>query len=115
MVNELSFREKIYDLLTGAYDLDSFPVSESKIVEYVFFEGSFCDTAYCRMLAAYSRLCQRSGSKEWEDPDAEVMISQLMSIGKFLALKMFEYGVWFAGNPAGQAVRYSPPPNQDFV
>lgn len=96
MVDDVEFREEVFDLLNGNINLKEYPVVESEYVKSEFFAGSYCAGAYENMLAAYSRICQRLNVEEWDDPDVECIIDMLMDIGKYLALKMFEYGVFFA-------------------
>lgn len=64
-------------------------------VENLFDEGSECMDCYCKMLAAYERLCDRLGVID-EDEDVEVIIHALMTIEHRVATKMFEYGMKFA-------------------
>ncbi len=72
---------------------------ESTIVKDEFTEGSDCANAYSRMLDAYSRLCQRLGISEWEDPDVEIIINELTFIGRHVAMKMYDYGYLFGEVP----------------
>ncbi len=92
------FRDLIYDLASGNINLNAHLVPESEIVKNEFGEGCKCTEAYNRMLDAYTRLCDRLDSPEWEDPDVEVVINALLDIGHHLALKMFDYGQYFALN-----------------
>ncbi len=65
-------------------------------VENLFEEGSECDCAYSQMLDAYARLRDRLGVEN-EDADVEQIIDALRKIEKIISMKMFEYGVKFAG------------------
>ena len=94
-INTTEFQERIYDLICGNLDLNTAFVPESAIVKSEFEDGGDCAEAYGRMLDAYSRLCERLGTKEWEDADVEVVIRELIGIGKHLSMKMFAYGVLF--------------------
>lgn len=89
------FRELIFDLVCGNLNVDENSVPESALVKNEFEYGGKCDLAYDRILDAYSRLCARLGVEEWADSDIEIIIDELMSIGKHTALKMFEYGLYF--------------------
>ncbi len=93
------FREHIYNLVCGNYDLQSNQLIEASIVKNEFAEGSDCATAYSQMLDAYSRICQRLAATEWDDPDVEIIINELMHIGHQVALKMFDYGYLFGRLP----------------
>ncbi len=93
------FREHIYNLICGNYTLQMDHPVESTIVKDEFTEGSDCANAYACMLDAYSRLCQRLGTSEWEDPDVEVIIHELAFIGRHVAMKMYDYGYLFGKAP----------------
>ncbi len=74
-------------------------VSWSKIS----FTMGECDTLYNEMTEAYDRLSLRLGIENQEDRDVEKIIGCLTSIGRHLALKMFEYGVILAQRDAGDS------------
>ncbi len=93
-------RECIYDLVCGNYDLQAHPLPAYPAVKSEFEEGSVCAEAYSRMLDAYSRLCSRLGSEEWADADVEVVINELMDIGKHIALRMYDYGALYGSKEA---------------
>ncbi len=95
MEKDSEFRELIYDLVSGNLTLSEPSIPESEIVKNEFEEGSECANAYGRMLEAYTRLCERLGSPEWNDRDVEAVINELLSIGRHIALKMFDYGLYF--------------------
>lgn len=84
---------RIYDLICG--NLEERFAPDSCLFPNEFVEGSFCAQSYNRMLEAYSRLCVRLGVEEWSDEDVEIIIDELMGIGKHLALKMYDYGARF--------------------
>ncbi len=86
------FREHIYNLVCGNYTLQMDHLMEYAVVKDEFAESSDCANAYARMLNAYSRLCERLGTQEWEDPDVEAIIHELSFIGHYIALKMYDYG-----------------------
>ncbi len=92
-IHDPTFRQQVYDLMTGT--IVPSELHELEIIKNEFDSGSFCSTAYSQELQAYSRICQRLGQDEWDDPDVEIIISNFMSIGEYLSLKMFEYGVYF--------------------
>ncbi len=99
--NNVDFGEHIFDLLCGNLILDEGFVPQSDVVQNEFAEGSSCAAAYSRMLEAYSRVCQRLGVAEWEDADVEIIVNELLGIGKHLALKMYSYGLFYG---AGQSM-----------
>ncbi len=94
MIYGEAFRERIYNLICGNYNVEECPIPESSVVTDEFAEGSYCSLAYSRMLAAYSRICLCLGVEEWNDSDVEV-INELLDVGRYTSLKMFDYGVMF--------------------
>ncbi len=90
-------RQYIYDLVCG--NLEEQDTPESRVIQNEFAEGGECTRAYSEMLDAYSRICQRLGTEEWNDPDVEIVVNELLRIGKHIALTMFDYGALF-GNRA---------------
>ncbi len=92
---EIAFREHIYNLVCGNLNLEKGFVPESDVVKNEFADGSPCALSYGRMLDAYSCLCIRLDVQEWEDADVEVIITELLDIGKQTALKMFDYGMYY--------------------
>ncbi len=89
------FQERIYDLVCGNVTMGETSMPERDLVQSEFVEGSDCANAYSRMLEAYSRICARLGVEEWADADVEIIINELMGIGKHISLRMFDYGVLF--------------------
>ncbi len=100
---DLQYRELIFDLLCGEYNFLDYPVKESELVKNEFYDGGECDTLYNEMTEAYDRLSLRLGIENQEDRDVEKIIGCLTSIGRHLALKMFEYGVILAQRDAGDS------------
>ena len=94
-VKDEEFKAKIYDLMNGSYNLEEYPVVESSVVKDEFAEGKYCEKLYSQMLEAYERVCRRLGLPDTEDKDVEIIISNLMSIGRYQSMKMFDYGVLF--------------------
>ena len=60
-----------------------------------FDEGKPCDRLYGQVTDARLRLCQRTGL-DFEDRDLLDIIEGLEEIGKFCALKMFDYSRRYA-------------------
>ena len=94
-VKDEEFKTKIYDLMSGSYNLEEYPVAESSVVKDEFAEGEYCEKLYSQMLEAYERVCRRLGLQDTEDKDVEIIISNLMSIGRYQSMTMFDYGVLF--------------------
>lgn len=88
------FKKIIYELMNGSWDLETYPLFESGLVENEFADGMFCDKAYETVSLANCRLCERLGVQE--DADIETIISTLLRIGKHMAMKMYDYGVVFS-------------------
>ncbi len=101
MVDDMEFQEKIYDLVNGFWDIDSFPVPESVFVKDEFAAGSCCNIAYGKALEAYARLCLRLQSDTGEDSDVEIIINEMHTVMKHIALQMFRYGVFFTRRENG--------------
>ncbi len=88
------FKEKIYLLMIGDFDLEHYPIQESQYVENEYEEGKFCDKAYKEVYYASRRICERLGVDE--DRDVELIINNLIDIGQHLSMKMYDYGVFFS-------------------
>ena len=101
-VKDEEFKTKIYDLMNGSYNLEEYPVAESSVVKDEFAEGKYCEKLYSQMLEAYERVCRRLGLPDTEDKDVEIIISNLMSIGRYQSMKMFDYGVLFTELSVGE-------------
>ena len=96
--NSQEFKNLIYDLANGSLDLERFPVAESKYVENEYEEGKLCSRLYSEMCDAYERICVRLGKPDQEDRDVEIIIDNLLDIGKHLSMKMYDYGYFFQTN-----------------
>ena len=81
-VQDEEFKTIIYNLMNGHYDLDKFVCEESSVVEDEF--------------AAYGRICQRLHEPSGEDRDVEIIINNLLDMGRYQSMKMFDYGAFFA-------------------
>lgn len=95
-VQDEEFKTMIYNLMNGHYDLDKFDCEESSVVENEFAEGGYCEKLYSEMLAAYGRICQRLHEQSGEDRDVEIIINNLLDMGRYQSMKMFSYGAFFA-------------------
>ena len=85
-----TFPEQVYDSLCDNL------VESARIpgVENLFADNSACQAAYEQMLEAYDRLCLRLNTNG-EDPDVEIILTQMRRIQKITAMKMYEYGKKF--------------------
>ncbi len=96
MVDDISFQERIYDLINGYLDLTNYPVAESQFVKCEFCPGSDCYEAYGHVLDAYEHLYSRLPGSTSEDEDVEIILNEMNAIMKYVSIKMFQYGVYFA-------------------
>lgn len=92
--DDKELKQKIYDLMNGNLDLNSFSYPESQIVENEFADGKPCSRLYEEVYSANCRLCKRLGVEE--DYDVETIISNLLDIGKYECMKMYDYGILFS-------------------
>lgn len=78
--------KKVYDTLYG--------VAEQKAegVENAFGIGTFCETRYCQMLAAYERLHRLLAQLGEDGDDLEIILNTQRDIEMELCRKMFQYG-----------------------
>lgn len=88
------FKELVYDLMTGFYDLKKYPMEESTYIKDEFAEGKFCEQAYDAVYLAKQRLYKKLGTAE--DADIELIIANLQEIGRHMAMKMYDYGEMFS-------------------
>lgn len=88
------FKYLIYELLSGARNLEDYPVEESKIVRNEFEEGMFCSDAYEEVNVAKERLYEKLNTNE--DKDIECIISNLLDIAEHLSMRMYDYGETYA-------------------
>ena len=92
--NDMELKQRIYDLMNGSLDLENYSYPESQIVENEYAEGKPCSKLYEEVYNANRRLCKRLGVEE--DHDVEIIISNLMKIGEYECMKMYDYGVRFS-------------------
>ena len=83
--------ELIYDMINGFLEAIPIELPGNAIVEDEFKPGSPCFELYAQVYEANRRLCGRLGVNE--DEDVELVIDNLLQIGKHLSLKMFRYGI----------------------
>lgn len=91
------WKEWIFALMTDAVYIERYPITEGSEIENLFAKGSDCDCAYEEVYEAKCRLCQRLGVQE--DKDVEDIISNLLWIGKSMAMKMYDFGARFSSIP----------------
>ena len=82
-------KEQIYERMTVQL------VRPDPEIPCEFDEGKPCDRLYGQVTDARLRLCQRTGL-DFEDRDLLDIIEGLEEIGKFCALKMFDYSRRYA-------------------
>lgn len=92
--NQEEWKEMVYDLMNGVYDLEQYPMEESSYIKDEFAKGKYCQKAYEEVYAAKQRLNKRL--EKVEDKDVELIIARLQDIGRYLALKMYDYGKKFS-------------------
>lgn len=85
-------KEQIYERMTVEF------VTPDPEIPYEFEDGQPCDLLYGKVCDARMRISERTGI-DFEDRDLLAMVEGMEEIGKILALKMYEYGVRFGGNP----------------
>lgn len=90
------FKQRVYDLMNGNYNLEACDYEESNVVEDEFAEEKYCEELYGEMLAAYASVCRRLHQMTGEDKDVEVIINNLLNIGRYQCMKMFDYGAFFS-------------------
>lgn len=88
------FKELIYDLMRGTYDLQEYTIKESQYVDNEFGNGKFCTQAYEQIFNANKSICNRLG--ENEDKDVECIISNFFDIMHHLCIKMYDYGALYS-------------------
>lgn len=88
------FKQRIFDLMNGSLDLESYPVAESELVKNEFEKGGVCERLYREVYDANRRICEKLHVEE--DPDVELIIRNLLEIGEYQSMKMYDYGRIFS-------------------
>lgn len=88
------WKELVFDLMNGNYDLEQYPIEESAYIADEFANGEFCERAYDAAYKAKQRLYKKL--KTVDDEDVELIFSNLQAIGRYLAMKMYDYGEQFS-------------------
>lgn len=88
------WKELVFDLMNGNYNLEQYPMEESTYIADEFSDGAFCERAYDTAYKAKQRLYKRL--EVTEDEDMELIFANLQAIGRYLAMKMYDYGEKFA-------------------
>ena len=86
-------KEMVYNLMNGSLDWDLCTAPEKELVADEYAAGSKCDQLYEEAYEANRRICQRLGVEE--DRDVEIIMRNLLDIGKHLSMKMYDYGANF--------------------
>lgn len=92
--NREEWKEVIYDLMNGTYDLEKYPMEESGFIRDEFAKGEFCERSYTEVHEAKQRLYQKLGVTA--DADVELIIALFEQISHHLAMKMYDYGELFS-------------------
>lgn len=88
------FKQRIFDLMNGSLDLEKLSVPESEIVKNEFEEGGVCARLYQEIYDAKGHICKKLGVEE--DSDVELIIRNLLEIGEYQSMKMYDYGRFFS-------------------
>lgn len=88
------WKNLVYDLVNGTYDLEHYPIEESKYIKNEFAEGEFCAMTYDMVHETKLRIYKKLGVAE--DSDVELLIALLEQINHHLAMKMYDYGELFS-------------------
>ncbi len=88
------FKDRIYELMNGSYDLENCDFPEKMIIKDEFAEGSYCAQEYEEIYAAKQRLCERLGVES--DQDIELIIFKMQNISQHLSMRMYDYGRYFS-------------------
>lgn len=91
--NREEFKKMVYDLMNGYLELDLCTAPEKELVVNEYAVGGKCEQLYDEVFAANRRVCQKLGVEE--DSDVEMIICNLLNIGKHFSMKMYDYGEYF--------------------
>lgn len=86
-------KEKAFELITGSLVLDELQQGEVEYIKDEFATGMPCEKLYHEVYETKCRLCERL--ETLEDADVELIIDNLLQIGKILSMKMYEYGALY--------------------
>ena len=92
--NRDEWKDVVYELMNGNFDLERFPMEESNYIENEFEAGSYCDQIYEELYKAKQRIYKRMGKVQ--DNDIELIILDMLQICRHLSMKMYDYGEAFA-------------------
>lgn len=87
------WKEIVYELMNGSFDLETYPMEESAFIKDEFEEGSFCEQAYENVFESCQRLKRCLSDIEYNE--VESIIMNLQAIGRYLSMKMYDYGEQF--------------------
>jgi hypothetical protein len=88
------FKELVYNLMNGFFNLEEDPVEESKIVRDEFQDGRLKELSE-EIFAAKLRIYRKM--KVEEDEDLELILENAEEIMKELCFRMYDYGAYFSG------------------
>lgn len=92
--NREEFKKMVYNLMNGSLELNLCTMPEKELVVNEYATGSKCEQLYDEVFAANRRVCQKLGVEE--DRDVEIIICNLLNIGEYLSMKMYDYGEYFS-------------------
>ena len=88
------FKDIIYEIMNGSYDMENSTIPETMIIKDEFEEGSFCAQAYEDIYQAKQRLYERLDVES--DQDIELIIYKMQNISRHMCMKMYDYGKFFS-------------------
>lgn len=87
-------KERIYNLMCGYYDLETYSAKEGMLVKNEFENESECQKLLEEIYRARLRLFERLDVEE--DKDILEIVEGYEQLCRYLAYKMYEYGTLFA-------------------
>lgn len=91
--NSKDFKWQVFQLMNGELKFEEDPVPESSVVKNEFEDG-ILGRYYQEAVDAGARICKRLNVEE--DKDVELIITNLMRLGEYQAMKMYDYGRYYA-------------------
>ena len=87
------FKWQVFQLMNGELKSEDNPIPESSVVKNEFEDG-ILRKYYQEAVDAGARICKRLNVEE--DKDVELIIANLMRLGEHQAMKMYDYGRYYA-------------------
>lgn len=89
-VNDMEFKELIYQVMNGSVIKEKIPRDLKHVITNEFEEGMICEEAYQHVYEASRHICKRSNVQE--DDDVECILTNYSMITRILSMKMYDYG-----------------------